>query len=92
MLSLCDMATLYLLRGNVEAAQTTRTIEVWARLGLECGGVSGLLGRIWELRREHERLRRHLRRAGRSARCVIDADGRLGRAPGPRCTITIVRR
>lgn len=81
------------LRGDLEGVVAERIIDVWQRLGLERVGVPGLLGRVWELRENlsaydatyvalAEALEGHL----------VTADGRLARAPGPRCTITVVRR
>ncbi len=68
-------------------------IDVWQRLGLERVGVSGLLGRVWELRENlsaYDATYVALAEALESP--LVTADGRLARAPGPRCTITLVRR
>ena len=81
------------LRGEVTVADATRAVDTWGRLGIERVGAAGLLARIWELRDNlsaydatyvavAEALEAHL----------VTADGRLARAPGPRCTITVVRR
>lgn len=81
------------LRGDLDPAIAAQAIEVWARLGLERLGVAGLLGRVWDLR---ENLSAHdatyVALAEALAVPLVTADGRLGRAPGPRCTSTVVRR
>lgn len=80
-------------RGDLDAGSAENMILVWQRLGLERAGVTGLLGRVWELR---ENLSAHdatyVALAEALAVPLVTADGRLGRAPGPRCTITVVRR
>ena len=56
-------------------------------------GVSGLLGRIWELRDNlSANDATHVAVAEALEAPLVTADGRLARAPGPRCTITVVRR
>lgn len=81
------------LRGDLDAVNAERMIDVWQRLGLERVGVSGLLGRVWELRENlsaYDGTYVALAEALESP--LVTADGRLARAPGPRCTITVVRR
>jgi predicted nucleic acid-binding protein len=81
------------LRGEVDDSVVTRAIGVWGRLGLERVGVSGLLGRIWELRENLSAYdATYVAVAETLEAPLVTADGRLGRAPGPRCTITMVRR
>ncbi len=81
------------LRGDLDAREAGRAIEVWSRLGLSRLAVHGLLGRVWELR---ENLSAYDATSVALAEALdvplVTADGRLGRAPGPRCTITVVRR
>jgi predicted nucleic acid-binding protein len=81
------------LRGELDAAVASRAIETWARLGLERLEVSGLLGRIWELR---ENLSAYDATYVAAAEALdvplVTADARLAGAPGPRCTVTVVRR
>lgn len=80
------------LRGEVEADAATRAIEVWARLGIERVGVSGLLGRIWELRANLSAYdATYVAVAEALEVSLLTADGRLARAPGPRCTVVTVR-
>ena len=81
------------LRGGLEAALAERMVRVWQRLGVERVGVEGLLGRVWDLRENlsaYDATYVALAEALESP--LVTADGRLARAPGPRCTITVVRR
>lgn len=80
------------LRGDLAEVDARRMIDVWQQLGLERAGVSGLLGRLWELRENlsaYDATYVALAEALESP--LVTADGRLARAPGPRCTITVVR-
>lgn len=81
------------LRGGLDALVAERMIDVWRRLGLERVGVAGLVGRVWELR---ENLTAYAATYVAVAEAfeipLVTADGRLTRAPGPRCSITVVRR
>ena len=81
------------LRGEVEAAAATHAIDTWARLGIERVGVEGLLGRIWELRDNVSAYdATYVAVAEAFEAPLVTADGRLARAPGPRCTVMVVRR
>ncbi|HEX9683005.1 MAG TPA: type II toxin-antitoxin system VapC family toxin [Acidimicrobiales bacterium] len=81
------------LRGDLDARVAERAIGVWGRLGLERVGVRGLLGRIWELRENLSAYdATYVALAETLEIPLVTADGRLGRAPGPRCTISVVRR
>lgn len=81
------------LRGDLEARDAGRAIEVWSRLGLSRLAVHGLLGRVWELRENLSAYdATYVALAEALEVPLVTADGRLGRAPGPRCTITVVRR
>lgn len=81
------------LRGDVEAADASRAIDTWSRLGIGRVGVSGLLGRIWELRDNLSAYdATYVAVAEALEVALVTADGRLARAPGPRCTVTVVRR
>lgn len=81
------------LRGDLDVVVAERMIDVWQRLGLERVGVTGILGRVWELRENlsaYDATYVALAEALESP--LVTADGRLARAPGPRCAITVVRR
>ena len=81
------------LRGEVEPADATRAIGAWARLGVARVGVAGLLDRIWELRGNvgvYDAT--YVAVAEALDVPLVTADRRLARAPGPRCTVTVVRR
>ena len=81
------------LRREVAAADATRAVDTWGRLGIERVGVSGMLGRIWELRDNLSAYdATYVAVAEALEAPLVTADGRLARAPGPRCTITVVRR
>lgn len=71
----------------------SRALDVWGRLGVERVGVRGLLGRIWELRDNLSAYdATYVAVAEALESPLLTADGRLARAPGPRCTITVLRR
>jgi predicted nucleic acid-binding protein len=81
------------LRGEVTAADATRAIDTWKRLGIERVGVAGLLARIWELRDNLSAYdATYVAVAEALEAPLVTADARLARAPGPRCTVTVVRR
>ena len=81
------------LRGDLDAGAAERMIDVWQRLGVERVGVSGLLGRVWGLRENLSAYdATYVALAEALEGPLVTADGRLARAPGPQCTITVVRR
>ena len=70
-----------------------RAVDVWSRLGIERVGAAGLLGRIWELRENLSAYDATYVAVAEALEVpLVTADGRLARAPGSRCTITVVRR
>lgn len=81
------------LRRDLDVVAADRMIDVWQRLGVERIGVAGLLGRVWELRDNLSAYdATYIALAEALESPLVTADGRLARAPGPRCTITVVRR
>lgn len=81
------------LRDELPAADATRAIDTWGRLGIERVGAAGLLARVWELRDNLSAYdATYVAVAEALEAPLVTADGRLARAPGPRCTITVVRR
>lgn len=80
------------LRGDLDTTHAEHAIDVWSRLGLTRYGVHGLLGRIWELRENLSGYdATYVALAEALDVALVTADGRLGRAPGPRCAITVLR-
>jgi len=81
------------LRGELKAVDASRAIDTWGRLGVQRIGVRSLLHRIWELRENVSAYdATYVAVAEALEAPLVTADGRLARAPGPRCTITVVRR
>lgn len=80
-------------RGDLAAPAAERMLSVWQRLGLERVAVAGVLGRVWELRENLSAYDATYVAVAEALEVpLVTADGRLGRAPGPRCAITVVRR
>ncbi len=80
-------------RGAIEAADAQRALQRWARLGIQRFPVVGLLDRVWALRDNLSAYDATYVALAEALGCpLVTADGRLGRAPGPTCPITIVRR
>lgn len=79
--------------GDVAAGDGANALATWARLGVTRHPVTGLLGRIWELR---DNLSAYDAAYAALAEALeiplVTADGRLGRAPGVRCAVTVVPR
>lgn len=81
------------LRGDLEVEDAERAIGTWVRLGIERIGVQGLLPRIWELRDNLSAFdATYVAVAEAMEAPLVTADRRLARAPGPRCTISVVPR
>jgi predicted nucleic acid-binding protein len=81
------------LRGTVGADDAQRALTRWARLGLRRFGVVGLLERMWELRDNLTAYdATYVALAEALGYELLTADARLANAPGPKCTIVIVRR
>jgi predicted nucleic acid-binding protein len=79
-------------RGQVEATAAARAIAVWAELGLQRMGASGLLDRVWDLRENLSAYdATYVALAEALDVALVTADARLAAAPGPRCSITVVR-
>lgn len=79
-------------RREVHADDAGVALERWARLGLRRLGTVGLLARIWELRDTVTAYDATYVALAESLGCpLLTADGRLARAPGPGCAITVIR-
>lgn len=81
------------LRGEITTNAASTAVGSWARLGLRRYGVVGLLSRIWELRDNLSAYDATYVALAEALACdLVSADARIARAPGPACSITIVRR
>lgn len=81
------------LRGRVDAAHAGRALDRWARLGVRRLASVGLLWRVWDLRENLTAYEATYVALAEALRCdLVTEDGRLARAPGPECAITVVRR
>jgi predicted nucleic acid-binding protein len=78
--------------GRVDAEVGRTVIGQWARLAIERITITGLLDRVWALRDNLSAYDASYVAMAEALRCpLVTADGRLGRAPGPRCAITVLR-
>lgn len=95
---LVDAEVAQVLRGQVQRGRVTgRDAEAalgrWARLGLRRAAIVDFLARIWELRENVSAYDATYVALAEALGCrLVTGDGRLARAPGPRCAITVVRR
>jgi predicted nucleic acid-binding protein len=81
------------LRGTVGAADAQAALAPWTRLGGRRFAVVGLLDRIWELRDNVAAYDATYVALAEALGCeLVTADGRLAQAPGPTCSITVLRR
>ena len=80
-------------RGRVGPDDGQAALARWARLGVRRFAITGLLSRIWEL---HDNLSAYdatyVALAEAFGCQLVTADARLAHAPGPSCTVTVVRR
>jgi predicted nucleic acid-binding protein len=76
---------------QLEAAAGWSALDAWRRLGLTRYPVFGLLDRVWELRDNLSAYDASYVALAEQLDCpLLTADSRLSRAPGVRCTITVV--
>lgn len=76
---------------HVAAEDAGRALQVWARLGMTRYPISGMLDRIWELRDNVSPYDACYVALAEALDCaLVTADGRLSRAPGVRCPITLL--
>lgn len=79
--------------GQVEASRARSMLRIWQRLAMTRYPVFALLGRVWELRENVSAYDACYVALAESLGCsLLTADGRLARAPGIRCTFTVVPR
>jgi predicted nucleic acid-binding protein len=68
-------------------------LDTWRRLGVSRHPVVGLLDRMWQLRENVTAYDAAYVALAEALDCpVVTADARLSRAPGLRCTVTVVPR
>ncbi|MDQ6773790.1 MAG: type II toxin-antitoxin system VapC family toxin [Candidatus Dormibacteraeota bacterium] len=78
-------------RRRLEPGDAWRAIDTWRRLGATRYPVVGLLERVWELRENLSAYDAAYVALAEALSCaLLTADGRLGRAPGVRCPVTVV--
>lgn len=93
---LVDAEVIHVLRRRVAAqhvsvAEAQRALGAWRRMGIRRYGAQAYLGRIWELRENLSAYDATYVGLAEVLDCpLLTADGRLSRAPGPRCTVTLV--
>ena len=86
------------LRGCVAAQQLSvnaawTALNAWRRLGMTRYPMFSLLDRVWELRHNLSAYDASYVALAEFLDCyLLTADGRLGRAPGIRCPITVLPR
>jgi predicted nucleic acid-binding protein len=78
-------------RGRLDPEDGRRALGIVARLGLRRHRVTPLLGRIWALRDTVTAYDAAYVALAEVLACpLLTADGRLARAPGVRCAVTVV--
>ncbi len=78
--------------GDVTADNGRTAIDRWARLGVRRFAAVGLLARIWELRDNLTAYDATYVALAEALACsLVTADGRIARAPGPTCAVTVIR-
>lgn len=81
------------LRGTAGEHEAREALHRWAGLGIRRFPVAGLLGRIWELRQNLTAYDASYVALAEALDCAMHtADARLAGAPGPSCTVVVVRR
>ncbi|MBO0840988.1 MAG: type II toxin-antitoxin system VapC family toxin [Sciscionella sp.] len=93
---LIDSEVASALRRKVSAGQLvadvgSTVLQVWQRLGVTRHPTVAMLGRLWELRENVSAYDASYVALAEALDCpLVTADGRLARAPGLRCPITVV--
>ena len=83
----------HVARQQVLPADGWTAVNTWRRLGITRHPVFALLDRVWELRENLSAYDATYVALAETLDCaLVTADGRLSRAPGLRCPITVVPR
>ncbi len=78
---------------RIEPGDAWNALDRWRRLGMSRYAVFPLLERVWELRENLSGYDASYIALAESLGCtLLTADVRLGRAPGLRCSVTVVPR
>ena len=81
------------LRGTVEEPDARRALDRWRRLGIRRVAAVDLLTRVWELRHTLSAYDATYVALAEATGCrLLTADAKLAGAPGPLCSIVVVRR
>jgi predicted nucleic acid-binding protein len=79
-------------RGRVDPGDAGRALGRWARLGVRRHPAVGLLPRIWALRDNVTAYDATYVALAEALRCpLLTGDARLAAAPGPTCSMLVVR-
>lgn len=95
---LVDAEVAHALRGqlrrrSINAGEGQQALSRWARLAVQRFSLVGMLDRVWSLRNNLSAYDAAYVALAESLDCeLVTADARISRAPGPSCSITIVRR
>lgn len=95
---LADVEIAHVLRGHVLKGMLTAedgqtALVRWSKLGMQRFGAVGILERVWELRANVSAYDATYVALAEELDCaLVTADARLAGAPGPRCSIIVVRR
>lgn len=79
--------------GRIDLGKGWAALDAWRRLGLVRYPIFGFLDRVWQLRENLSAYEAAYVALAEQLDCaLLTCDGRLGRAPGVRCPITVVPR
>lgn len=79
--------------GRMTAEVAWAGLDTWRHLGITRYATRGLLGRVWELREHLSAYDAGYVALAESLGCsLLTADGRISRAPGILCPVTVVPR
>lgn len=79
--------------GEIDAGDGWGALDTWRHLGMVRYPIFALLDRVWQLRDNLSAYDASYVALAEQLDCpLLTADGRLGRAPGIRCPVTVVPR